>query len=166
MAAPILLVGVLFWGLASSRGAPRVGEQLPGFTLPTFKGEQVAIGDFRGKPLLINFWASWCLPCKDEAPALAAAHRGFVGTDLVMIGIDTEDTLDDARAFLARYDIGYLNLRDTTGRVSRGMFGVRAYPETFFVGRDGTIVAHVFGPMTKGEIASRITTLLDSDGGR
>lgn len=166
MAAPILLVGVLAWGLVASRGAPRVGEQLPGFTLPTFGGEQVQISDFRGKPLLLNFWASWCLPCKDEALALAATHRDFANTDLVMIGIDTEDTLDDARSFIARYDIEYLNLRDTTGRVSRGIFGVRAYPETFFVGRDGRIVAHVFGPMTKGELRSRITALLTEDGNR
>ena len=100
---------------------------------------QVALRDLRGRAVVLNFWASWCGPCRDEAPLLVGLARDYRDRGLVVVGVDTQDLEAPARAFLARYGVAYLNLRDPDGGVGR-LFGTTGVPETFFIDADGRIL--------------------------
>lgn len=139
------------------------GDVAPNFNLMSFDAKPVKLSDFRGSPVFINFWASWCIPCIQEANDLRLTSERFKDSNLQMIGINSEDLREDADRYLSKFGLEYLNLRDTSGQVSKRMYGVSAYPESFFIDSRGKLVAHVFGPMTAGEMKSRIETLLAAD---
>ncbi len=123
-------------GGALARGeAPPV----PTVTLPALTaGPPVALAALRGHPVVINFWASWCVPCREEAPLLEQVSKEYRNRGVVVLGIDTQDLEAPARAFLVRYGITYPNVRDPDGSVSR-LFGATGVPETFFISPDGKI---------------------------
>ncbi len=112
---------------------------VPDVTLPPLgEGSQVSLGALRGHPVVINFWASWCVPCREEAPQLESIWRTYRDRGLIVLGIDTQDLQAPGREFIGHYRISYLNVRDPDGSVSR-LFGATGVPETFFVGADGRI---------------------------
>lgn len=142
------LLGLLVWKIASN-DAPvaRVGEPVPRFDLPTLSGdERVAVVDYIGKPMVINFWASWCAPCRREAPLLERAAKRY-GDRVVFIGVDVRDFNSDAKKFVADYGITYLIAYDGPGKLWEP-WGITGLPETFFVDQGGTIVAHKVGEIT------------------
>ncbi len=96
------------------------------------------LADLRGHPLVLNFWASWCVPCAEEAPILEVISREFHASGLIVVGIDTQDLEQPARRFLTQHGITYMNLRDPDGALGR-MFGTTGVPETFFVSADGLV---------------------------
>ncbi|HLY22654.1 MAG TPA: TlpA disulfide reductase family protein [bacterium] len=98
----------------------------------------VALRDLRGHAVVLNFWASWCVPCREEAPLLSGVARDYRSRGLLVVGVDTQDLESPARAFLAQYKVTYLNLRDPDGSVGR-LFGTTGVPETFFIDADGRI---------------------------
>lgn len=98
----------------------------------------VALRDLRGHAVVLNFWASWCVPCREEAPLLGGVARDYRSRGLLVVGVDTQDLESPARAFLAQYKVTYLNLRDPDGSVGR-LFGTTGVPETFFIDADGRI---------------------------
>ncbi len=100
--------------------------------------QAVSLPALRGHPVVINFWASWCEPCREEAPQLESIWQQYRARGLIVLGIDTQDLESPARAFVSRYKISYPNVRDPDGSVSR-LFGATGVPETFFVGADGRI---------------------------
>ena len=104
----------------------------------------LTLSSLRGQAVVINFWASWCGPCRDEAPVLEAAWQQYRDQGLVVLGIDREDTPDDARAFIERFELTYPNVRDAQDRLET-RYGLTGLPETYFVGRDGRLVAHIPG---------------------
>lgn len=110
----------------------------PALTLPAFGGPPVALTGLRGHPVIVNFWASWCVPCREEAPQLEAIWKEFRGRGLIVMGIDTRDLETPARAFLTQYTITYPNVRDPDGSAAR-LFGTTGVPETFFISADGRI---------------------------
>ena len=101
--------------------------------------EEVALRDLRGHAVVLNFWASWCAPCREEAPMLNSLARDYRARGLLVVGVDTQDLEAPARAFLAQYGITYLNLRDPDGGVGR-LFGTTGVPETFFINASGRIL--------------------------
>lgn len=101
--------------------------------------EEVGLRDLRGHAVVLNFWASWCTPCREEAPMLNGLARDYRARGLLVVGVDTQDLEAPARAFLAQYTITYLNLRDPDGGVGR-LFGTTGVPETFFIDPSGRIV--------------------------
>jgi len=111
----------------------------PAFRLPRFDGGTLALSDLRGKYVLVNFWASWCVPCKDEAPLLERAWRDYRRRGLVVVGINIQDLEPEARRFIAETQSTYPQVRDRDGAVSRA-YGATGVPETFFIDRDGRIV--------------------------
>jgi cytochrome c biogenesis protein CcmG/thiol:disulfide interchange protein DsbE len=98
----------------------------------------VALRDLRGHAVLLNFWASWCAPCREETPLLERLGSDYRARGLLVVGVDTQDLESPARAFLAQYGVMYLNLRDPDGSVSR-LFGTTGVPETFFIDAAGRI---------------------------
>jgi cytochrome c biogenesis protein CcmG/thiol:disulfide interchange protein DsbE len=157
---PVVFIGLVGWATFTRPARVIPGKEAPNFELISFEGERRALRDFRGRPVMLNFWASWCVPCRDEAPDLAATSRRYENSEMVMIGINTQDLMPDATAFIDRHDIGYLNLRDSEGKVTT-LYGVRAFPETFFISREGIILEHIFGPMSSPELRSKIERALD-----
>jgi cytochrome c biogenesis protein CcmG, thiol:disulfide interchange protein DsbE len=146
LAAVAGLLGLLVWSVVrSDGGAAAELEQgkspvAPVFTLDRLDGAgRLSLSDLRGKAVIVNFWASWCEPCKDEAPFLQRTYERYRGRGLVVLGIDVEDFTKDARRFVARYGLTYPSVRDVK-KETIGKWGVTGYPETFFVDRRGRLV--------------------------
>ena len=110
---------------------------------------KLSLAALRGKVVVLNFWASWCDPCKSEAPRLEAAWHRYRGQGVVIVGVDAQDFSGDARKFMRRYQLTYPNVHDGPGDVLP-KYGVDGFPETFFVGRDGRLV----GERVQGEISA------------
>jgi len=162
---PLVVVPVawlLFQGFGRdprSVPSPLVGRAAPAWELPTLDGDTLSTTDLAGRPYLVNFWASWCIPaCVDEHPVLAAAHERY-GEGLVVIGVLYQDDPGDAESFLARYgDAGYDHLVDAAALAVD--FGVTGPPETFFVDAAGIVRDKQVGPLTEATMAERLATIL------
>jgi cytochrome c biogenesis protein CcmG/thiol:disulfide interchange protein DsbE len=142
------LLGLLIWKIASD-DAPvaSVGKPVPQFDLPTLSGdERVAIADHAGKPMVINFWATWCVPCRTEAPLLERAAKRY-DDRVVFIGVDVRDFNGDAKNFVEKHGLTYLIAYDGPARLWEP-WGITGLPETFFVDRNGTITDHKVGEIT------------------
>lgn len=140
--------------------SPLIGRPAPEWSLTTLDGEVIGTDDLAGRPYIVNFWASWCVPaCIDEHPVLAAAHATY-GEEIAMIGVLYQDDPADAESFLARYgDAGYAHVDDESGRLAVD-FGVTGPPETFFVDADGVVRDKQFGPLTDELLAKRLASIV------
>ena len=146
------LLGLLAWKvIGDEEPAAKVGEPAPRIELPSLESsDHVVTYEFGGAVHVVNFWASWCGPCRDEAPLLQAAHEKYRGDGVVVLGVDARDFLSDARAFVRKYGITYDNVYDGPGKLVEP-WGVSGWPETFVVDRDGVIVEHIVGPIEDAE---------------
>ncbi len=132
-----------------------VGRLAPDFILTDLEGNTVTLSDFRGKVVFINFWATWCPPCRAEMPEIEAIHQEYKGQDVVVIGVDLMETEDEVRQFVQRGGYSWTFVIDTTGEVGRN-YGVTAIPTSFFLDKDGVIQAISIGAMTKRQMESRL----------
>lgn len=147
IAGVVALLGLLVWKVVAGDDggvAARLeqGESVvaPELTLERLDQEgTLSLADLRGKGVVVNFWASWCIPCKDEAPFLQEVYEANEERGLVVLGVDSQDFKQDARAFMERYGLTYPVVYDGKGS-SLGAWGVVGFPETFFVNRDGELV--------------------------
>ena len=141
------LLGLLIWKVAFGRTTGAADElaegklvHAPAFTLDRLDRDgQLAVADLRGKAVVVNFWASWCIPCRDEAPVLQKTYERYRDQGLVVLGVDVNDFRQDARRFMKRYGLTYPVVYDGKGSTV-GKWGVRGFPETFFVDRTGKLV--------------------------
>ena len=140
--------------------SPLIGNPAPSWELITLDGEPLSSDDLAGRPYVVNFWASWCIPaCVDEHPVLAAAQEAY-GGELVMVGVLYQDGPESARDFLERYgDAGYAQLVDPDGSLAVD-FGVTGPPETFFVDAGGIVRDKQVGPLTDELMEQRIGSIL------
>jgi len=139
-----------------------VGFAVPDLRLPKLNTPgELGLRDLAGKPVVINFWASWCVTCKDEAAIMGAAERKWRDKGVVFIGIDASDKNDEAIKFEALYGMDYESLVDSDGVVGPN-WGVTGYPETFFVGKDGRIVSKFISAIDAQTLDQRITEILNS----
>ena len=150
----VVLVWLLVLGLLtvvglglirSQQGNIGVGARAPDFQLTTFDGSTVNMADLRGQVVVVNFWASWCIPCEQEAVELETAHQQFKNQGVVFLGVNYVDTEPEALAYLDRFGITYVNGPDLGTRISQA-FRIRGVPETYIVGRDGRLVHVKIGP--------------------
>lgn len=158
----VAFVGVLAAATLGRITTPGVGDAAPDFEAPYLEGEgSLALSSLRGKPVVLNFWASWCEPCKDEAPMLRRAHELY-GDDVTVVGIDIRDAISDARAFVDRYDLDYLHVRDERLEIYSD-YGLTGQPETFFIDDQGVIVEHVPGPLFEDDLMRLLDILVARD---
>jgi cytochrome c biogenesis protein CcmG, thiol:disulfide interchange protein DsbE len=142
------LLALLVWQLGHQQHAPAVGAVAPTFTLHRLDGPgKVSLASLRGKPVVLNFWASWCEPCKSEAAALERDWSSYRGHGVVFLGVDYHDLASDARRFVSRHALTFTMLEDGSGNVT-GSYGVSQVPETYVLSRQGRVVAHLAGPIT------------------
>lgn len=149
--------------LAKTRqGKPTAGRNAPDFNLTTFDGQDYVLSDLRGKVVLINFWASWCVPCEDEAAILERAWENYRdGGDVLFLGIDYADTETEALAFLEEFGVSYPNGPDLGTRISQAYF-VRAVPETYILDQNGRLTFFKAGPiLSVAEITNEIDPMLE-----
>jgi cytochrome c biogenesis protein CcmG, thiol:disulfide interchange protein DsbE len=140
------LLALLVWRVVHQNGNTAASQvahgktgPAPAFTLPRLTGGgKVSLASLRGKGIVINFWASWCRPCKAEAPVLEQAWRQYRSRGLVVVGIDSNDVSSDARSFASRHGLTYTLLHDPGATYDR--YGLTGVPETFFVDRRGRLV--------------------------
>jgi cytochrome c biogenesis protein CcmG, thiol:disulfide interchange protein DsbE len=172
LVAAVLFVALLGYGLAARSPDRSIDDSLadgkapaaPQFDLDVLqRGEfgvgageltaalgdgRVRLAELRGVAVVLNFWASWCDPCRVEAPVLAAGWRRFRADGVVFVGLDMQDDPGDARRFLSEQRITYLNVRDRGNAVSR-RYGLTGIPETYFIDARGRVVAHVIGAIDR-----------------
>ncbi len=125
----------------------------PTFRLARFDGGEVELASLRGRYVIMNFWASWCVPCKDEAPLVERVWREYRDRDVVVVGVNIQDLESEARKFIANIGITYPNVRDRDGTVSR-TYGITGIPETFFIDREGRVVRKFPGAAVEWRIWS------------
>jgi cytochrome c biogenesis protein CcmG/thiol:disulfide interchange protein DsbE len=157
----IALLLLLGFGLYRRSLAQVQGGPAPDFELATFTGQTVRLSALRGRVVVINFWASWCIPCREEAAYLEGTWREYKdrGVVLVFIGVDYLDTEAEALAYIDEFDITYPNGPDIGTRIAQS-YRIRGVPETFFIAKDGTIRDLKIGPLRPPELEQRLEALL------
>jgi cytochrome c biogenesis protein CcmG, thiol:disulfide interchange protein DsbE len=154
------LLALLVWKLGHQQHAPRVGATAPAFTLRRLDGQgSVSLAAYRGKAVVLNFWASWCQPCKGEAKVLERDWNQYRDR-VVFLGIDYHDLASDARHFVDVHELTFPMLDDGSGNVTHGEYGVSQVPETYVVSRAGRILAHLAGPITNPTLAGEFRTAI------
>lgn len=163
VAAVGALLLLLFYGLTTDRletgVVPKPGTTAPDFQLSTFDGKTIRLSDYRGKPVVVNFWASWCVPCRDEAPAFDQVASTYQPRGIVFLGVNMQDTPYDAQNFMRQFQINYPVVTDTTGAVYIN-YGVVGVPETYLVTRQGKIVQKITGPVDAAQLSASLEELL------
>jgi DsbE subfamily thiol:disulfide oxidoreductase len=167
------LIAILSWASISTGGNPgglAVNSDLVefeidasaarDFDLDLIGGGTVQLSDLRGKVVMVDFWASWCPPCRVEAPALAKVYREFQGQPVEFLGVDIWDNIGDAELFLQQEGQAYPNGFDASGVVAID-YGVRGIPEKYFIDREGILVKKLSGPLTETTLRNTINELLE-----
>ena len=165
----VLIVGML----QSSRdvGRPGVNDTLgevavstdanADFLITTLDGRELKLSDLRGSIVMVDFWSSWCPPCRAEAPILAEAYERWSSLGIEFVGISIWDNSGDVQEFVERHGISYPNAIDEDGSIAVE-FGVRGIPEKFFVNREGEIVRKINGPNTSQSLDEVLTQMSDA----
>ena len=150
-------------GSSTSIVAPQIGFKAPGFNLSTLDGQELNLDDLRGSPIILNFWASWCPPCRAEMPDFQQSYQEFQDTDLRIIAINAtnQDSLKDVTAFVNLHQLKFPIILDTTGGTSRD-YRVYSLPTTYFIDREGIIQEIIVGgPIPLTLIRIQATQLLE-----
>ncbi|MBI4303934.1 MAG: TlpA family protein disulfide reductase [Chloroflexi bacterium] len=151
----VLLISLLVAGCAGASGTPaRLGEKAPDFQLKSLDGSSVSLSGLQGSPVLINFWATWCPPCREEMPYLQKIHDKYSSKGLKMLAIDIGESPDKVKDFLASNNLSLPVLLDSRGSVS-GRYSVGAIPTTFLIDKNGIIQEKVIGAFPNVEAIER-----------
>ena len=154
------LLALLVWSVVHQQHAPGVGSMAPAFTLRRLDGPgTVSLASYRGKPVVLNFWASWCEPCKSEAAVLERDWATYRNHGVVFLGVDYHDLNSDARRFVSVHALTFPMLQDGSGSVT-GRYGISQVPETYVLNRQGRVVAHLRGPITDPGFAGQFQTAI------
>ena len=142
--------------------AQTVGDSALAFTLKTLDGNSVSLSDFKGHPVVINFWASWCPPCRDEMPVLVEAYRAHKDSGLIILAVngrDQETSLRPVRRFVAEFQMPFPVLLDEHGELRR-RYRLRGLPTSVFIGADGLVRGLIIGPFTPAAFEAHLEEIL------
>lgn len=150
--------------LLEAMGMAKVpSKAAPNFTLSSTDGQQISLQQYRGKVVFLNFWATWCIPCREEMPALERLHQKYQSQDLAVLSIDLKESADQVKAFFQKYGLSFPALLDQDGSVFRDYL-VAGMPTTYLIGRDGTLLARGVGgrDWTRSEALQLIQELIQA----
>lgn len=146
------LVGLMSYAIFGNRAnvktSPLIGKQAPDFTLRTFDGQELSLSDLEGKTILLNFWASWCMPCRQEAGPLENSWQKYKDDDVVFVGVNVWDENSNAQRYLVQFGGGYPHALDPNEEIQID-YGVGGVPETFFIDSAGIVRDKFTGPLTE-----------------
>ena len=167
VAVTLPLVGLVVLGAVLALRGPTasptaIGRPAPDFALADLDGNPVRLDDLRGRPVILNFWASWCGPCVEEFPLLREAAERHAADGLAIVGIVYQDRSEAARDFMRRNGASWPAAMDPGERVATA-YGILGPPETFFIGRDGTIVARQFGQFSASSLDEKLAAIIDEE---
>ena len=159
-AVAVLVLGLLGYGLLSRPATTlQVGSPVPGFQITALDGSSMSLAAEQGNVVVINFFASWCNPCREEAADIEATWRQYQDRGVQFMGIAYKDADSKAQAFLDEFGATYLSAVDPGNRTARA-YGVTGVPETFVVDQQGQLVQHFIGPVTQAELDQVLAPLL------
>jgi len=163
----VVLVGAVVAAVLLTSGGKKTasahgGRPAPGFTLPNLQDGKgsISLASYKGTPVLVNFWATWCTPCVQEMPMLEAAHAKW-GSKVQFIGIDRQDYKPDALTFAQKTRVTYPLVSDPNATLD-GAYRLRGMPTSVFIDRDGRIVDQVTGPVTRSQLDDTLNTLTEA----
>ena len=139
-------------------GEQLIGEKSPDFLAAVIDGDSVSLSNYLGSPIVLNFRASWCPPCRDETPHFEKIWRLYRQKDVVLLGINVQDTLADADEYIKEFDVTFTNAIDKDGKIMVD-YGVTGLPVTFFIDRDGIIIGRWVGSIGESSLKSRVEAL-------
>jgi cytochrome c biogenesis protein CcmG, thiol:disulfide interchange protein DsbE len=160
-AALTMLVLVVWLVGCSAPPAARLGGPAPDFTLQTVDGETVQLAQLKGKPVWINFWATWCVPCREEMPAMQELYDQYRDQGLVIVAVNMEEDAATVRRWIEGGGYGFTFVVDSDGQQVK-RYNVTAAPTSYFVGRDGVIRDLKLGQISRGEMVAKLDKLLSS----
>jgi len=158
----LILTSVLLVGgcTAQAPQPPKVGKPAPEFQLPNLEGQSISLGDFRGKSVLINFWATWCPPCRSEMPFIQEVYEEWSDKGLVVLAIDIGESSSKVENFMQSYNLSFPVLLDSNQNVAL-KYRIRAIPTTFFIDKDGIIQDISIGAFSsKAEIEESLSKII------
>jgi cytochrome c biogenesis protein CcmG, thiol:disulfide interchange protein DsbE len=156
----LAFIGLLGWGLFRANQGQRDQGTAPDFTLDLYEGGTFRLSEQRGKVVMVEFWASWCLPCRQEARTIEALWREYQEKGVVFVGVAYVDTEPEARAYLSLFDITYPNGPDLGTKISQA-YRMQGVPEKFFIDKEGQIRAVIIGPVPEDVYRQQINALLN-----
>ena len=157
----LIVAALLVYAVAAGPSEPpMVGSPVPDFQFTALDGSSMDLAASRGTVVVVNFFSSWCDPCREEAAALEQTWRAYQGQEVQFYGIAYKDADSKAQAFLDEFGVSYPSTVDTSNRVARE-YGVTGVPETFVVDRNGLLVRHFLGPITQAQLAQEIERALN-----
>jgi cytochrome c biogenesis protein CcmG/thiol:disulfide interchange protein DsbE len=162
---PLLLVvglGAVMLSRLPSTSPTAIGSVAPDFTLASLDGEPIRLAELRGRPVIVNFWASWCGPCIEEFPLLRDAAARHESDGLAVIGVVYRDRSEAARRFMEEHGGTWAAAMDPGERVATA-YGVVGPPETYFIARDGTIVARNIGQVTAATLEDQLAAIIETE---
>ncbi len=160
------LILLLYLGISPKNSkkvsSPLIGQKAPSFTIKTFQGEEIALENLKGKIVVLNFWSSWCIPCRSEVEVLEKAHFSYQNQNLPVkiIGVNIWDEREDALSFIKRYKVSFPNGYDPKGQIQLD-YGVSGVPETFFIDKEGKVAHKFTGQLTNSTLMHYINELLE-----
>jgi cytochrome c biogenesis protein CcmG/thiol:disulfide interchange protein DsbE len=163
----VLLAGIL--AVAAVFGVALLRQQTtqptsgpaPDFTLTTFDGETITLSDLRGQVVVVNFWASWCGPCRDEAPALQAVWEKYRDRGVLVVGVAYVDNERNSRDFIEEFGLTYPNGADVETRIS-DRYHIRGVPETFIIDQQGEVAEFIFAAVNEDDLSATLDALLET----
>ena len=162
LAAIFIFATVVGLQLMARNATQPTSGQAPDFELTTYTGDAFRLSDLRGTVVVLNFWASWCVPCRDEAPVLQSLWERYRDRGVILVGVGYADIESDALAFIAEFGITYPNGPDIGTRIS-DTYNIQGVPETFVIDQEGNVVKLIIAPVQPGQLDAIINRLLDEN---
>lgn len=157
----VLVATVIGMRLARQNQTQPTSGPAPDFSLTTFSGDTFRLTEQRGKVVVVNFWASWCGPCRDEAPILQSVWDQYRDQGVVLVGVAYLDSDQDSRAFIQEFGITYPNGPDMGTRISEA-YRIKGVPETFVLDQNGEIIEFIIAPVQAGQLDAILDRILQS----
>ena len=159
-----LAIGVMGTTTATSRsGKELVGKKAPSFVAPKVGGQLVSLENYKNKPLVLNFWASWCPPCRDETPGMERIWRKYEDQGVVILGINVQDREKEAERYISEFGVTFSNALDLDGSITVD-YGVTGLPVTFFIDNDSVVTGRWVGSISEDRLDNWVSNLIFSTG--